>query len=59
MGTTQIRLDIIIIGAGNAGTSTTISLAQKGHRVRMLEVKDDLTETGAGFPPSNVCPICS
>lgn len=49
MASPQFQLDIVIIGAGIAGTATATCLAQKGHRVRLLEAKRTLSELGAGI----------
>jgi salicylate hydroxylase len=49
MASSQVRLNIVIIGAGIAGTATATCLAQKGNSVRLLEIKNDLSELGAGI----------
>lgn len=42
-------LDVIIIGAGIAGLSTGLALAQHHHSVTILERSSELTEVGAGI----------
>jgi hypothetical protein len=46
---TQTGLDILIIGAGVCGLTTATALAQKGHRVRVLENEGALNESGASI----------
>lgn len=42
-------LNVIIIGAGIAGLSAGIALAQTGHSVTILERVPQITEAGAGI----------
>jgi len=42
-------MDIVILGAGIAGSSAAIALHQQGHRVRLYERRDALTTMGAGL----------
>src|SRR2546428_9732157 len=40
---------IIIAGAGISGLTTALVLARNGHRVTVLESRDDFVELGAGI----------
>lgn len=42
-------LDVIIIGAGVAGLTSGIALAQTGHSVTILESVSRVAEVGAGI----------
>lgn len=48
-------LNVIIVGAGLAGLSAAISLAQKGNDVTVVETAPGLNELGAGIqmPPTS------
>ncbi|KAF8155333.1 hypothetical protein K438DRAFT_1987048 [Mycena galopus ATCC 62051] len=56
----KIRLHFVIIGAGVAGLSCAIALSRIGHRVTVIECKDDITGPQVGFyalcclNPSNI-----
>lgn len=45
----KVQLKVVIIGSGIAGLAVATCLAQKGHDVRVLERKPDLSEFGAGI----------
>ncbi|KAL3446128.1 hypothetical protein BJX65DRAFT_319028 [Aspergillus insuetus] len=51
----QIKLKIIIVGAGLGGLSTAIALATEGHQVTVYEQAPQLGEVGAGIqiPPNS------
>lgn len=40
---------IVVVGAGIAGLTTALALHRAGHRVRLIEKRDDASETGAGL----------
>lgn len=42
-------MNIIVVGAGIGGLSAAIALCQKGHRVRVFERNQGLSEFGAGL----------
>ena len=44
------HFDVIVIGAGLAGTSTAYALAEKGKRVLVIEKKNEPGEGGSGNP---------
>ena len=44
-----MELDLIIIGAGLGGLAAAICLAEKGHKVTVLERNAGLSEFGAGL----------
>jgi len=44
-----VPLKVIIIGAGIAGLTTGLALAQTGHSVTILESVPRITEVGAGL----------
>ena len=44
-----VKFKVLVIGAGIGGLAVATCLAQKGHHVRVLERKDDLSEFGAGI----------
>lgn len=46
---TQTGFDVLIRGAGICGLITATALAQKGHRVRVLEDEGALNEFGASI----------
>jgi 2-polyprenyl-6-methoxyphenol hydroxylase-like FAD-dependent oxidoreductase len=46
---TQSGFDVLIIGASICGLTTATALAQKGHRVRVLEGEGALNELGASL----------
>jgi len=46
---TQTGFDVLIIGASICGLTTATALAQKGHRVRVLEGEGALNEFGASL----------
>lgn len=47
--------DIVIVGGGPAGTSTAITLADKGYRVMLLEKQNNVTfKLGESLPPASV-----
>ncbi|KAF2747826.1 FAD/NAD(P)-binding domain-containing protein [Sporormia fimetaria CBS 119925] len=45
----EIKLDIIVIGAGLAGLAAAIGCALAGHTVSILEATQELAEIGAGI----------
>ena len=45
-------MDILIVGAGIGGLTAAVRLAQRGHRVRVLEQAKTLGEVGAGIQMS-------
>lgn len=45
-------MDILIVGAGIGGLTAAVRLAQRGHRVRVLEQAKSLGEVGAGIQMS-------
>ncbi|KAJ5787279.1 Monooxygenase FAD-binding [Penicillium paradoxum] len=50
----QVRLNIIVVGAGLGGLATAIALASSGHTVTVYEQAQQLGEVGAGIQiPSN------
>ncbi|KAJ5811045.1 Monooxygenase FAD-binding [Penicillium robsamsonii] len=50
----QVRLNIIVVGAGLGGLATAIALASSGHTVTVYEQAQKLGEVGAGIQiPSN------
>ncbi|KAJ5474648.1 hypothetical protein N7475_004214 [Penicillium sp. IBT 31633x] len=50
----QVRLRIIVVGAGLGGLATAIALASSGHTVTVFEQAQKLGEVGAGIQiPSN------
>ncbi|KAJ5665710.1 uncharacterized protein N7477_008158 [Penicillium maclennaniae] len=50
----QVRLKIIVVGAGLGGLATAIALASSGHTVTIYEQAPELGEVGAGIQiPSN------
>ncbi|RKL31235.1 hypothetical protein BFJ72_g11252 [Fusarium proliferatum] len=50
----QVKLQILIVGAGLGGLATAVALARKGHEVTVLEQAATLGEVGAGIQiPSN------
>jgi salicylate hydroxylase len=46
---TQTGFDVLIIGAGICGLTTATALAQKGHRVRVLEHEGALNDFGGSI----------
>jgi salicylate hydroxylase len=42
-------MNIIVVGAGIGGLSAAIALGRKGHRVRVIEHNQGLSEFGAGI----------
>jgi salicylate hydroxylase len=46
---TRTGFDVLIIGAGVCGLTAATALAQKGHRVRVLENEGALNELGASI----------
>ncbi|CAI7564177.1 unnamed protein product [Penicillium glandicola] len=56
----QVRLNIIVVGAGLGGLATAIALASSGHTVTVYEQAQKLGEVGAGIQiPSNSTRILS
>jgi salicylate hydroxylase len=52
----SLSISIIIVGGGLGGLATALSLAQKGHRVKVLESASQLTTIGGGIgiPPNSM-----
>jgi salicylate hydroxylase len=46
---TKTGFDVLIIGAGTCGLAAAFALAQKGHRVRILEEEGALNEFGGSI----------
>lgn len=59
--TSHHKFDIIVVGAGIGGCAIALGLARRGHRVRVLEVRDELSELGAGLQisPNGAKVLCS
>lgn len=51
MGSTDLELDVIIVGAGLGGLSAAIACALAGHKVRVLESAQELAEVGQDIFP--------
>ncbi|KAL2204839.1 FAD/NAD(P)-binding domain-containing protein [Sarocladium strictum] len=51
----QVKMNILVIGAGLGGLATSIALARRGHKVTVLEQAQKLGEVGAGIqiPPNS------
>ncbi|XP_014551814.1 hypothetical protein COCVIDRAFT_19972 [Bipolaris victoriae FI3] len=51
----QVKLNIVIVGAGLCGLSLAVALSRRGHSVRLLEQASQLGEVGAGIqiPPNS------
>ncbi|KAF2090384.1 FAD/NAD(P)-binding domain-containing protein [Saccharata proteae CBS 121410] len=45
----DVKLDVLIVGAGLGGLATAIQCALSGHRVTILESAKELAEVGAGL----------
>lgn len=53
-GQSEVRLQVLIVGAGLGGLATAVALARSGHTVQVLEQAAALGEVGAGIQvPSN------
>ncbi|WP_285729198.1 FAD-dependent oxidoreductase [Nocardiopsis sp. ATB16-24] len=46
------RLDVVVVGAGIGGLATALALLKEGHRVRIYERAEELSEVGAGLQVS-------
>ena len=52
----NLKLKVIIVGAGLGGLAVGINLRQRGHVVTILEGASELGEVGAGIQiPPNSC----
>lgn len=47
--TASHKISVLVIGAGIAGCATALGLARRGHSVTVLEIRDELSELGAGL----------
>ena len=58
---TQHKFSITIIGAGIGGCATALGLARRGHHVRVLEARSELSELGTGLQisPNGSRILCS
>ena len=43
--TQELRYDIVVVGAGPAGSSAAFSAAKLGHRVALLEKEESVAQT--------------
>jgi salicylate hydroxylase len=52
----NIKVNVLIVGAGLGGLALGINLIQKGHNVTILEAAPKLGQVGAGIqvPPNSV-----
>jgi len=52
----NLKINVLIVGAGLGGLALGINLIQKGHAVTILEAAPKLGEIGAGIqlPPNSV-----
>ena len=55
------KFSIIVVGAGIGGCATALGLARRGHIVRVLEARAELSELGAGLQisPNGAKVLCS
>lgn len=54
MSTSPLKLSVVVVGAGIGGLAVALSLAKKGHHVRVLERQEQLSTNGGPviLPPS-------
>ena len=55
------KFSVIVVGAGIGGCATALGLARRGHTVRVLEARGELSELGAGLQisPNGAKVLCS
>ena len=60
-GSSEATFSVIVVGAGIGGCATALGLARRGHHVRVLEARGELSELGAGLQisPNGAKVLCS